>query len=113
MAELKKDPLAPLITLRAAAAKAYIAATRKTTTDTRKLNDLARIVADRVPVFTRGTVKPARVLPDEIKKGRFEKGGAQLCFLDGRPPITHLSILQSQLPIAIAAVRNVYGSDSG
>ena len=101
------------IALRAAAAMAYTAATRHTTADSRKLNKLARIVAERVPIFSRHAqgAAPAQVQAAEIREGRFEKGGEQLRFTDGRPPITDLAIVQQQLPIAIAAVRDAWRSE--
>jgi hypothetical protein len=108
----KKEPGAPtFIALRAAAAMAYTAATRQTTADSRKLNKVARIVAECVPIFSRrAQPEPAPVQPAEIREGRFERGGEQLRFADGRPPLTELAIVQQQLPIAIAAVREAIKS---
>jgi hypothetical protein len=114
MAEKKAEGVPAYMGLRAAAATAYTVATRKSTTDKRKLNQLARIVAGSVPIFSRSAQpEPAPVQPSDIQQGRFEKGGEQLSFGDGRPPIGDLVIRHNQLPMAIAAVREAYRSESG
>ena len=113
MAAKETEGFPALIALRAAVARGYTAATHRSTTDTRKLNQLARIVAARVPIFARSTqAEPVRLLASDIQEGRFQKGGEQLGFADGRAPLTGLAIQQNQLPMAIAAVLEFYRSDS-
>jgi hypothetical protein len=102
--------LQPFLSLRAAAALAYTAATGKYTSDIAALNDMARIVAGLTSIFTRSPYpEPARVLPLELSEGRIERGGEQLRFSDGRPTLGDLAILHRELAKVLEQVRAYYG----
>lgn len=112
MAPQQKEPAAlqPFLSLRAAAALAYTAATGKYSSDIAALNDMARIVAGITAVFTRSAhPEPARVLPLELTEGRIERGGEQLRFSDGRPTLGDLAILHRELAKVLDEVRRQYG----
>jgi hypothetical protein len=112
MAPQQKEPqaLQPFLSLRAAAALAYTAATGKYTSDIAALNDMARIVAGITAVFTRSAhPEPARVLPLELSEGRIEHGGDVLRFSDGRPTLGDLAILHRELANVLEQVSAQYG----
>lgn len=115
MAHQQEPPaLQPFLPLRSAAALAYTAATGKYTSSADLLNKVARIIADVTPIFTRSRdQEAARVLPLEVSEGKFECGGEELRFPDGRPVLKGLAILHRELPKVVQQVRLVYGKAGG
>ncbi len=103
----KDDLSARYISLTAASALVYHAATDAITDDAATLNDLARIIATRTQVLARDMDgEPfSRVWPRAIFEGRFEDGGKYLCFADGRPTIRNLAIAESEMTRLIPELR--------
>lgn len=105
----KQHPRARYISLTAASALVYHAATDAITDDAATLNDLARIIATRTPLLARGAdhepFTPVR--PKSISEGRFEEGGKCLCFPDGRPTIRNLAIAESEMARLIPELRQL------
>lgn len=101
------DAAARYISLTAASALVYHAATDAITDDPATLNDLARIIATRTHVLARGTDREpfTRVWPKAVFEGRFEEGGKCLCFPDGRPTIRNLAIAESEMRRLIPELR--------
>jgi hypothetical protein len=116
VADPTKEPpaLQPFLPLRSAAALAYTAATGKYTSSAGTLNSVARIIADLTSIFTiSADHEPARVLPLEVAEGKFEGGGEELGFADGRPALKALTILHRELPNVVNQVRLMYGKAIG
>lgn len=95
------------ISLTAASALIYHAATDEITDDASTLNDLARIIAARTHVVARsGDHEPfTLVWPKAIFEGQFEDGGKRLCFPDGRPALRNLAIAESEVARLIPELR--------
>jgi hypothetical protein len=102
------------ISLTAASAVIYHAATDAITDDATTLNDLARIIAARTDVLARaGENGPFTLIrPKTILEGRFEEGGKCLCFADGRPALRNLAIPESEMARLIAELRPVLTPDA-
>ena|SRR5687767_3088604 len=108
MADKHNDGTSPrYISLTAASALVYHAATDAITDDPATLNDLARIIATRTRLVTRGTDREPFTLvwPKVVFEGRFEEGGKCLCFPDGRPTIRNLAIAESEMTRLIPELR--------
>ena len=95
------------ISLTAASALIYHAATDAITDDAATLNDLARIIATRTNLVARPADNDPFTLvwPTTVVEGRFEDGGKCLCFPDGRPTLRNLAIPESEMPRLIAELR--------
>jgi hypothetical protein len=106
MAQQNADP-SRYISLTAASALVYHAATDAITDDPATLNDLARIIAARTPVVARLTDSEpfTPVRPRAVFEGRFEDGGKCLCFPDGRPTLRNLAIAESEMARLIPELR--------
>ena len=115
MATNREPPaLQHFLSLRAAAAIAYTAATGKRTSSVATLNAVARIVASRVRVFVQlPDGEAVRVLPLELAEGALEAGGDQLRFADKRPTLIGLQILHKDLAMAISEVNSSYKRNHG
>lgn len=97
------------ISLTAASALVYHAATDSITDDPATLNDLARIIATRTHLLARvADHEPfSRVRPQAVHEGRFEDGGKCLSFADGRPTIRNLAIAESEMTRLIPELRSL------
>ena len=95
------------ISLTAASALIYHAATDAITDDAATLNGLARIIATRTDLLARNADQDpfTRVWPRTIVEGRFEECGKCLCFPDGRPTLRNLAIPQSEMGRLIAELQ--------
>lgn len=93
-----EDSSARYISLTAASALIYHAATDAITDDAATLNSLARIIATRTHVVARAADEQfIPVRPKAIFEGRFEEGGKCLCFPDDRPTLRNLAIAESEI----------------
>jgi hypothetical protein len=106
---LTTDEAPRFISLTAASALVYHAATDVITDDAATLNDLARIIAMRTHLHARGADHEpfALVWPKAIYEGRFEEGGKYLSFADGRPAIRNLAIAESEMRRLIPELRTL------
>jgi hypothetical protein len=97
------------ISLTAASALIYHAATDAITDDAATLNNLARIIATRTHVVARAADNDPFTLvrPKSIFEGRFEEGGKCLCFADGRPALRNLAIAEAEIPRLTVELRPV------
>jgi hypothetical protein len=104
---LKEDRPARYISLTAASALLYHAATDAITDDAAMLNDLARIIAARTRLVARAADNApfTPVRPNAIFEGQFEDGGKCLSFADGRPTIRNLAIAESEMARLIPELR--------
>jgi hypothetical protein len=95
------------ISLTAASALIYHAATDAITDDASTLNDLARMIAGRTDLVARPADNDPFTLvwPMTVVEGRFEEGGKCLCFPDGRPTLRNLAIPEAEMPRLIAELR--------
>jgi hypothetical protein len=111
MIDRQKDPSSRYISLTAASALVYHAATDAITDDAATLNDLARIIATHTPLLARGAENEpfALVWPKAVVEGRFEEGGKCLCFPDGRPTLRNLAIAESEMARLIPELRHLVG----
>lgn len=103
----QEHPNARYISLTAASALVYHAATDAITDDAATLNDLAAIIARRTDLLARAADNEpfVPVGPAAICEGRFEDGGKCLCFADGRPAIRNLAISESEMARLIPELR--------
>ena len=103
----REDHSSRYISLTAASALIYHAATDAITDDAATLNGLARIIATRTDLLARNADDHpfTRVRPGTIVEGRFEEGGKCLCFPDGRPTLRNLAIPQSEMARLIAELQ--------
>lgn len=103
----KDDSSARYISLTAASALIYHAATQAIIDDAAMLNSLARIIAVRTALMARAAdnepFMPVR--PNAIVEGQFEEGGKYLWFADGRPTLRNLAIAESELARLIPELR--------
>jgi hypothetical protein len=97
------------ISLTAASALVYHAATDSITDDAATLNDLARIIATRTRLLARDADSEpfSLVRPGAVHEGRFEDGGKYLSFSDGRPTIRNLAIAESEMARLIPELRTL------
>ena len=97
----RADAPAPftLVSLAMAAKILAQATTKHGVPDETALDDCARSIAARTPVFAirPGSNERVLVLPSEIAQGEIEAGGALLTFSDGRSPLVDLAIIPSEL----------------
>jgi hypothetical protein len=95
------------ISLTAASALIYHAATDAITDDAATLNDLARIIATRTDLVARAADNDPFTLvwPKTVFEGRFEEGGKCLCFPDGRPSLRNLAIPESEMARLMTELR--------
>jgi hypothetical protein len=102
-----EDSSARYISLTAASALIYHAATDAITDDAATLNNLARIIATRTHLVARAADNDPFTLvrPKAIFEGRFEEGGKCLCFPDGRPTLRNLAIAESEIARLSAELR--------
>jgi len=101
--------LTPLMSLSAAAAVVYKAATKRDLPSEEALNITARMIAARTRVLTAEEGhEPAMLMPSEIFEGKFQEGGDCLVFPDGRQPLPNLRILTSALAGLIADISALY-----
>jgi len=105
--ERRENHSSRYISLTAASALIYHAATDAITDDAATLNGLARIIATRTDLLARNADQDpfTRVWPRTIVEGRFEEGGKCLCFPDGRPTLRNLAIPQSEMGRLIAELQ--------
>lgn len=103
-----------MISLTAASALVYHAATNTVTDDTTTLNNIAHVIGARTRLFSRGDDSEAFALvwPAELFEGVMEDGGKCLRFTDGRPTLRNLSILKRDLPQLIEELRKLFGPRS-
>jgi hypothetical protein len=80
------------------------------------LSDAARlcyhsIISTRTRVFSRAPESDdyALVWPNEIMEGTLGLGGAYLEFSDGRPTLSYLSVLRSEIPRLCHELRDAFG----
>lgn len=95
------------ISLTAASALIYHAATDAITDDAGTLNNLAHTISTRTRLLARAADNAPFTLvrPKAIVEGRFEEGGKCLCFPDGRPALRNLAIPESEMARLIAELR--------
>jgi hypothetical protein len=107
MARTHDEAAARYISLTAASALVYHAATDAITDDPATLNELAHIIATRTHLLARGADDEpfALVWPKAVYEGRFEEGGKCLCFPDGRPALRNLAIAESEMRRLIPELR--------
>jgi hypothetical protein len=94
----------PILSLATAAIVVCRKATKGDRPDSDALNDMARMIAMRAPVFACSSERCSdlRLLtPDEVFEGQFEGGGTQISYRDGRSTITHLCMRFEDLPRVI------------
>jgi hypothetical protein len=103
----RKNTSGRYISLTAASALIYHAATDAITDDAATLNDLARIIATRTDLVARAADNDPFTLvwPKAVFEGRFEEGGKYLCFPDGRPTLRNLAIPESEMARLTAELR--------
>jgi hypothetical protein len=103
--------LDPMLSLTTAARLAYKAAMNREAGE-QTLNTVARMIASRFSVFASADreshANPARIMPDEVFEGDFQRGGDTLNFKDGRPRLTNLCMRRADLEKAIAEIRALY-----
>jgi hypothetical protein len=103
----RENTSARYISLTAASALIYHAATDAITDDAGTLNHLARIICTRTHLLARAADNDpfTPVRPKAVFEGRFEEGGKCLCFPDGRPTLRNLAIPESEMARLIAELR--------
>jgi hypothetical protein len=102
--------LKPFLSLAITAKLVHKAATNLDTADEGTLNNIARMVAARTPVFAleAGVDTYVPVMPSEILEGQLEGGGSTLALNAGRRRLRGLAIRHSELDALIQDIGKAY-----
>lgn len=103
-----------LLPLDSAARLIYARVTGRHTSDDETLNNVARLIATRICVYSMKADETAKLVSaDSLASGHFADGGASLRFKDPkRPPVKSLAIRRVDLWDVEDEVRQVYGGGS-
>src|SRR5258708_4754228 len=99
-----------MIPLADAARLCFHALTGELTDSPSTLTNVAHAICTRTRVFTRQPDSTEYILvwPNEIMEGSLGLGGAYLEFSDGRPSLSYLSILRSEVPRLCHDLRDAF-----
>jgi len=79
-----------------------------------QLIDLARAVSARAPLYTHNSdgTDIRRLTHDELHCGFFRKGGGELHFPDGYPPIVNIAVAHQAIELVVGILAPTAGAET-